>query len=225
MCPSRVEGRDAGFDQGSGGRIGQAIHGDAFQRQRQVTAQHEASVILTLENGDFARFGCGAQVTYQLTPAALRVHLDLTSRAPVTLPFGLGFHPWFPRNSHTKLHFQATGHWPEDSRHLPSTTAPVARPARLNVAKLAALPVEWINAGFAQWAGFARIARGPVSVSVTVKADLSTAILFFPSSAAGFFCFEPVSHPVDAHNLPGMPGLTLLASGETLTAEMTLDWT
>ena len=62
-------------------------------------------------------------------------------------------------------------------------------------------------------------------MSVAIKSDLLTAILFSPSSAAAFFCFEPVSHPVNAHNLPGMPGLTLLAAGETLTAEMTLDWT
>lgn len=201
------------------------IHGDAFQRQWLVTEQDEASVTLTLENGDFAPFRYGAQVTYRLTPTALQVRLGLTSRAATTLPFGLGFHPWFPRSTKTKLLFHATGYWPEDSRHLLLTTEPVPIPASLNFAGLAALPAGWINAGFAGWAGFAQIAQGPEAVSVAVKADMSTAILFSPSSAARFFCFEPVSHPVDAHNLPGMPGLTLLASGETLTAEMTLDWT
>jgi aldose 1-epimerase len=201
------------------------IHGDAFQRQWLVTGQDDASVTLSLEIGDCHPFRYDAQVTYRLTPTALQVCMGLTSRAAMALPFGLGFHPWFPRSAKTKLLFHATGYWPEDSRHLPSTTAPVPVPARLNFAELAALPADWINAGFAGWTGFARIAQGPEAVSVVVKADLSTAILFSPSSAATFFCFEPVSHPVDAHNLPGMPGLTLLAPGETLTAEMTLDWT
>jgi aldose 1-epimerase len=201
------------------------IHGDAFQREWLVSAQDAASTTLTLGNGDFAPFRYDAQVTYRLTPTALQVRLRLTSRAAMTLPFGLGFHPWFPRDSDTKLLFHATGYWPEDSRHLPSATAPVSVPANLNFSDLAALPVDWINAGFAGWPGFARIAQGPEAVSVAVQSDLSTAILYSPSSAADFFCFEPASHPVDAHNLPGMPGLTLLASGETLTAEMTLDWT
>lgn len=201
------------------------IHGDAFQRAWAVVEQDSSAVTLVLDHGDFGPFRYDAKVSYLLAPNALAVRLAVTSRTDRPFPFGLGFHPWFPRNSDTKLLFHATGYWPEDSRHLPSTTAPVPIPASLNFAELAALPADWINAGFAGWTGFAQIAQGPEAVSVVVKADLSTAILFSPSSAAAFFCFEPVSHPVDAHNLPGMPGLTLLASGETLTAEMTLDWT
>jgi aldose 1-epimerase len=44
--------------------------------------------------------------------------------------------------------------------------------------------------------------------------------LYSPGAKAGFFCFEPVIHPVDAHNLPEGPkanGLTILANGETLS--------
>lgn len=201
------------------------IHGDAFQRVWAVAEQDDNSVTLILEDGEFDPFRYHAKVSYRLTPNALTVRLAVTSRTDRPLPFGLGFHPWFPRNSDTKLRFQATGYWPEDSRHLPSTTAPVPLPAHLNFATLAALPIDWINAGFSGWLGVAQIAQGPEAVSVVIKADLLTAILFSPSSAAEFFCFEPVSHPVNAHNLPGMPGLTLLAAGETLTAEMTLDWT
>lgn len=201
------------------------IHGDAFQRAWAVVEQDGSHVTLVLSSGEFGPLRYHAKVSYQLTPNALAVRLAVTSRTDRPFPFGLGFHPWFPRNSDTKLLFHATGYWPEDSRHLPSTTAPVPIPANWNFSGLAALPVDWINAGFAGWTGFAQIVQGPEAVSVAVKADLSTAILFSPSSAAEFFCFEPVSHPVDAHNLPGMPGLTLLATGETLTAEMTLDWT
>ena len=46
-------------------------------------------------------------------------------------------------------------------------------------------------------------------------------ILYSPSDKADFFCFEPVTHPVDGHNLPGGPeanGLTILAPRETLSA-------
>jgi len=201
------------------------IHGDAFQREWRVSAQDVASATLTLPDGDFAPFRYCAQVTYDMTPTALKVRLSLTSRAAMTLPYGLGFHPWFLRDSDTRLRFHATGYWPEDSHHLPSTTAPVALPAHRNFADWAALPADWVNAGFNGWDGVAHVAQGPAAVSVVLRSDLSTAILYSPSSVADFFCFEPVSHPVDAHNLPGKPGLNLLAPGETLTAEMTLEWT
>lgn len=54
---------------------------------------------------------------------------------------------------------------------------------------------------------------------------LTTAILCTTSATAEFFCFEPVSHPVDAHNLPGYQGLAVCVSRESLNAEMTFDWT
>jgi aldose 1-epimerase len=36
----------------------------------------------------------------------------------------------------------------------------------------------------------------------------------------GFFCIEPVSHPVNAHHLPGRPGLRLLEQGQSQSAEL-----
>jgi aldose 1-epimerase len=53
---------------------------------------------------------------------------------------------------------------------------------------------------------------------------LSTLIVYSPSAEAPFLCLEPVSHPVDAHNLPGQPGLVRLEPGEGLSASMVLAW-
>ncbi|VFR55006.1 Aldose 1-epimerase [plant metagenome] len=38
-------------------------------------------------------------------------------------------------------------------------------------------------------------------------------LLYCPADG-DFFCFEPVSHPIDAHHLPGHPGLRWLTSGQ-----------
>ena len=46
-------------------------------------------------------------------------------------------------------------------------------------------------------------------------------IVYSPAADAGFFCFEPVSHPVDAHH---GEGLTALEPGESMTASMRLAW-
>jgi len=40
-------------------------------------------------------------------------------------------------------------------------------------------------------------------------------IVYVPAGR-DFFCVEPVDHPINAHNLPGQPGLSLLAPGAAL---------
>lgn len=48
-------------------------------------------------------------------------------------------------------------------------------------------------------------------------------LLFCPQDQP-FFCFEPVSHPVNAHHLPGRPGLHLLHPGQTCQLTVTLHY-
>lgn len=196
------------------------IHGDAFQRpwthhSTQVTAD------LSLTYGSIGPFLYEAQARYALTDTALTITLTLTNRAALTLPYGIGLHPWFPRDATTRLQFHATGYWPENANHLPATQAPL--PLTNPWERPAPLPDHWINQGFSGWDGHARITQGPDTISLTAT-GLSTALLYSPSATAEFFCFEPVSHPVDAHNLPGQPGLAPLAMGASLTASLTLTW-
>jgi aldose 1-epimerase len=74
------------------------------------------------------------------------------------------------------------------------------------------------------WNGRARILREDRALVLDLEArpPLSTFILYSPSADARFFCFEPVSHAVDAHNLPPGPeahGLVVLAPGTMLATE------
>ena len=60
-----------------------------------------------------------------------------------------------------------------------------------------------------------------LELDVTADPQLSTYIAYSPSAKADFFRFEPVTHSVDAHNLPGDPvanGLAILAPQETVSA-------
>lgn len=201
------------------------IHGDAFQRAWKVAARSGRSVTLTLPDGEFGPFRYAAEVEYRLAPGNLAITLRLTSRAHVPLPYGGGFHPWFPRSAATRLRFDAAGHWPEDARHLPASKTPEPAPANWRWSEPAPFPAGWINAGFSDWNGSAEVSQGPDAVSVSLSArNLTTIILYAPSSEAGFFCFEPVSHPVNAHNLPGKPGLSTLQPGESLSWSLDLKW-
>ena len=201
------------------------IHGDAFQRPWEVLSRTDRSARLRLPEGRFGPYRYEAEVTYGLTPGSLAATLEVTSRSACPLPFGLGFHPWFPRTPATRVRFSATGCWPQDDRHLPATTGPVPVPPDRDFGVPMALPPGWMNLGFSGWDGEAEIRQDDTAVSLRVSApSLSTLILYSPSAEAPFLCLEPVSHPVDAHNLPGQPGLVRLAPGESRSATMTLRW-
>jgi len=199
-----------------------AIHGDAFQKPWTIAARSGCDATLTLR-GAIGPFRYDARVTYALQDDALSVRLDLTNRAGVTLPYGGGFHPWFPRTATTLLEFRATCHWPEDARHLPATPAPLETPPDWRFATAAPLPPDWINCGFSGWDGRAQITQPGLTITVEAL-NLTSAIVYSPGAAAPFFCLEPVSHPVDAHNLPGQPGLVPLAPGASLSMALRLSW-
>ena len=201
------------------------IHGDAFQRAWTVAERGPRSVTLHLPDGRIGPYRYEARVSYRLSETALVTVLSVTSRAGMPLPHGLGFHPWFPRNPGTRLRFRAGGHWPQDGRHLPSTVAPSPLPARWRFEEPAPPPEDWINAAFADWTSEAALDQDGTAVPLRISAPgLSTLIVYSPGAEAPFVCLEPVSHPVDAHNLPGQPGLVRLVDGDSLSATLTLAW-
>ena len=99
---------------------------------------------------------------------------------------------------------------------MPAGKVPVPERPDWDFARLRPLPARWINNGFAGWTGTARV-RWPeqaVQLTVTATPELGACIVYSPDEDASFFCLEPVSHPMDAHHLPGMPGLRALQAGE-----------
>ncbi|NAZ36208.1 aldose 1-epimerase [Rubellimicrobium sp. CFH 75288] len=202
------------------------IHGDAFQRPWQVASAETARAVLRLPDGAFGPWRYEAEATWHLSPHALHVTLRLVSRADMTLPWGLGFHPWFPRDAGTRARFAAAGWWPQDDRHLPRGPAPEPLPPTLDFSAPRPFPEGWLNAAFDGWDGTAEVLQtSGRAVSVRLAArGLGTLLAYSPGASAPFLCLEPVSHPVDAHSLPDRPGLVPLAPGETLEAAMTLDW-
>jgi aldose 1-epimerase len=199
-----------------------AIHGDVFQRAWEVLETGPAMARLGVD-GSIGPWRHRVTVDYRLTGNTLACRLTMENRGARDMPFGGGFHPWFPRYPDTRVQFAAGGYWPEDARHLPATQAPVALPAGWDWTEPGPLPAGWINAGFAGWDGRATICQPGLTVSVAAE-GCGTTIVYSPDADSGFFCLEPVSHPVDAHNLPGQPGLMRLAPGESLTLTMSLSW-
>jgi aldose 1-epimerase len=189
-------------------------HGNGFSSAWTVEKVASESTTLSLQSIGPGPFRYVASASYKLADGALTMHLSATNRGS-RLPFGLGFHPWFVRTPLTLLHAKAKRVVLENSIHLPAGELPVEARSDWNFGLPRRLPGAWINNAFLGWDGNATITWPDRQLSLEISADprLSTYIVYSPSSDADHFCFEPVMHPVDAHNLPGGPeanGLAIL---------------
>jgi aldose 1-epimerase len=202
------------------------IHGDGWLATWSVTSADDRSVRLEHVAEGPGPYRYTASLEYALDANGLKIRLGAINRAPIALPFGLGFHPWLPRTPATLLKAPAKSVWLENARHLPTEQIAVASRPEWDFASFRSLPLDWINNGFLGWNGHGTILweDRALALDVDTQAPLTVYVLYSPSAEAEFFCFEPVSHAVDAHNLPPGPemnGLVVLKPGRVLAIECT----
>lgn len=200
------------------------IHGDGYQAAWEVQEAAPRSALLT-HRGGYGDFDYRAECRYALGADGLSMTLTMVNLGEA-LPFGGGFHPWFPRRAGTKLRFRAKAAWTATDLQLPRDHVPLADLPEWDFAEGRPLPAAPIDNAFTGWDGRALIEQPELGIALDIAAEapLDVALVFSPGPEAGFFCFEPVSHPVDAHNLPGRPGLVVLDTGESLTLVTRVDW-
>lgn len=201
------------------------LHGDALLRRWQVGDKAAAGVSLHLADGAIGPWRYDARMDWRLTDGNLQGKLTVTNTGS-RLPFGGGFHPWLPRLEGTKLRFRAGHVWLSDTANLPTERVPVTGMPLWDFSALSALPDARIDNCFDGWDSKALVAQPDlgIDVSVSVSQNLDHAMVFAPGADAGFFCFEPVSHAVDAVNMPGHPGMTVLEPGGAMILAMSLGW-
>jgi aldose 1-epimerase len=197
------------------------IHGNGFSSSWSVDARSPTQAVLSLLSDGPGPFRYQADATYALNAGALAMSLSAKNCGEASLPFGLGFHPWLPRSAGLTVEASARGLWLEDAHHLPAGRLSISERPAWDFSRPRPLPPAWINNAFEGWNGGATLAWPDrhLALAVAASPELSHYMLYSPSGEADFFCFEPVTHPVDAHNLEGGPtanGLVALAPGATL---------
>ena len=189
------------------------IHGNAFSCPWKIESRAPTKVMLSLDSIGPGPFCYAARVTYEIRGGGLSVRLGARNTGRNALPFGLGLHPWLPKTPQTLLQAKSERVVLENRDHLPAGELDIRDREDWNFETPKRLPEAWINNAFLEWDGRARILwpdRG-ISLDASAEPPLTTYILYSPAFDADFFCFEPVTHPVDAHNLPDGPnGLIVL---------------
>jgi aldose 1-epimerase len=197
------------------------IHGDGWQHPWAVAQQSPDALTLTLDRSQGKPFAYHAQLIYRLIGSSLQVELTVRNAGALALPFGLGLHPWLPRDASVRLRAPVRSTWRIGSDGLPDVPMPL--PAHWDFSDWQALPAEHTDQIFAGWNGQADIRWGELQLSI--KADMRYLILYAPAGR-DVFCVEPLSHAINGHNLAGGPegnGLVVLEPGDTLTRHIAFD--
>ncbi|KII31620.1 aldose epimerase [Pseudomonas fluorescens] len=191
------------------------IHGSSWQQPWQVVSQASSEVVLQLDSA--TPFAYRARQRFHLSEGRLSIELQVTHLSDRAAWHGLGLHPYFPRTDNTRLQAKAEQVWLCNASKLP--TQQVAIPGEWNFQQTKALPETLVDNGFCNWDGHCLIQQPDLGYELECQATGSDYYLLYCPAGLAFFCIEPVSHPVNAHHLPGRPGLRLLEQGQS--AELT----
>ncbi|MCQ8783069.1 aldose 1-epimerase [Mangrovibrevibacter kandeliae] len=203
------------------------LHGDAWLGEWAVEQADTSSACLSFRHVG-RPYAYRALQRLTIRDGTLEIELSVENEGDDPLPFGLGWHPFFPRASSTTMSTSAARFWSEADGHLPGEPGPV--PADLHFAAPRPLPDRWVNNGLEGWSGSARITWPEQQTALRLDADpcFRHAFLFVPDAsfdpdcASDWFCLEPMTHLAGAHAMPDLGGLTVLGTGKRLRGALRL---
>lgn len=186
-----------------------AIHGVGWQRAWQVTSRASHAATLALHHraqGDDARawpWRFSATQSFGLVAhgdgATLAVTMTIRNDDDAPFPFGLGWHPYFPRDTATTLAFAAGGMWRNDATLLPVEHVAVPRQWDFSAARpIGDAPLDNVFTG---WQGEATIAEPQRGLATRLAADSACRyVVVYAPAGRDFVAVEPVTHETDAFN-------------------------
>ena len=193
------------------------IHGDGWLQPWKVTHYDEDVMTLCLESNRHAGnpYHYRSTQTFRLLPNGLAIDLEVTHLGDSPLPYGLGLHPYFPRNDQTRLSFTASGVWLAGNDPIPVGYTEEF-PQTYDYNHPAPLKGPLIDNCFAGWDGKAEIAYPDRGLNLTMLMENSPGYtLMYRPPQYEYFCLEPITHPIDAFHMPHRPGLVVLENGQS----------
>lgn len=194
-----------------------AVHGVAWQRAWTTLSSSASEAELQYVHSGDADWPFAFELSqrFVLTPDALEMHQVFTNTAAHAQPVGLGWHPYFPKRSRSRLHVELSDRWESDASGLPTRRVP--QPGiDGDIAHLS------FDHCFEGWRGAARLRDE--KLSLRLSSSLPYLVVYTPANKP-YYCVEPVSHVSNAIHMadPAAHGLRTLAAGERIDAWMKLE--
>ena len=195
-----------------------SLHGTVWKTPWRVTGSNatQAEMAVTHVANEHWPFNFDATQSFELNDHALTMRLSLTNIDARVQPAGLGWHPYFPKRSRSRLHVECSQRWESD----PSTHLPTRRVTQGGIDG-EVRHLDFDNC-FEGWRGAANLRDEKLGVKIT--SSLPYLVVYTPPTR-DYFCVEPVSHVNNAIQMadPAAHGLVALPAGETMEAWMTIE--
>ena len=195
-----------------------SLHGTAWQQAWRVTSAGAVHAELSLTHlaNEHWPFTFDLTQRFELTDHALTLRLALTNIDARTQPVGLGWHPYFPKRSRSRLHTECSQRWDSDA----TTQLPTRRVQQGGIDG-EVRHLDFDNC-FEGWRGAASLRDEKLALKLT--SSLPYLVVYTPPTR-DYFCVEPVSHVSNALQMadPVAHGLVALEAGDTLEAWMTIE--
>jgi aldose 1-epimerase len=195
-----------------------SVHGSAWTQPWRVTQRdaHSVELLVTQHSDAHWPFTFDLTQRFELSDDTLTVRLQFTNIDARTQPVGLGWHPYFPKRSRSRIHAECSGRWESDAK----THLPTRRVAQSGIdGEVRHLDFDHCFDG---WRGAARVRDEALSLQIT--SSLSYLVVYTPPER-DYFCVEPVSHLSNAIQMadPAAHGLVALGAAETMEAWMKIE--
>lgn len=204
------------------------LHGDAWLAGWDIITQYQNEVSLqyTCKKNDKSPYQYCAKQKILLQNNQLIIQLSVTNMGIDALPFGLGYHPYFPRTTQTQLMAISQYMYKEKKNFLSGEI--IAKTKKLDFCNAQSLPNQWVNNSFAGWDSAAHILwpENGLQLGITATPNFKYYHLFIPDRQFDptynddYFCFEPSTHAANAHHRPNFAGLKILEYGATLYGQI-----
>jgi aldose 1-epimerase len=195
-----------------------SIHGCAWRKPWRVVSATDRVAELALSHASDSHWPFSFDVVqrFELSEQGLRVALQLTNLDDGVQPVGLGFHPYFPKRSRSRVHVECSHRWESDPvSHLPTRRVPQAGVD----GEVRHLDFDHCFEG---WRGAAHLRDEKLHVAISGS---SPYLVVYTPPTRDYFCVEPVSHVNNAIHMadPLAHGLVAVPAGGTLQAWMKID--
>ncbi|GAA4408126.1 aldose 1-epimerase [Advenella faeciporci] len=178
-----------------------SIHGFLRNRIWQVTEHTDNRLVIEyVHEPDDWPFAFRAQQVFALDENNLTIYLDISNTGQHSMPLGMGHHPYFPKNEHTRLTARVGKAWYGDQDVMPVRLA--EHPLAPEMARGIDVARHALDTPFMDWEHEAQISWPDEQRKLVMTADAPFDFLIvYSPEGAPWFCAEPFSNVTDCFNM------------------------